>query len=60
MDKKYKEHTTKETLLPGITSDWHKTTVIDRQTGEKGVGRDYDKSKSIEKAYKDLREKRGH
>lgn len=60
MGKKYKEYTTKDTLIPGITPDWHKTTVTDRETGERGEGVDYDKGKAIEKAYQDLREKQGH
>ena len=52
-----RETTSKESLITGITPSWHKTTVRDLDTGKTGVGRDYNKGKSISKAYKDLREK---
>ena len=53
---KVKEYTRKVGFL---WDEWWETTVVD-ENGNKGIGRDRDKQKSIEKAYKDLREKRGH
>jgi len=56
--KKVKEHTTKESFL-GIDS-WHKSILYNPQTGKiEGVGRSRDKGDSIDKAYKDRRERRG-
>jgi hypothetical protein len=53
---KIKEYTRKGGFLG---DEWWETTVVDEK-GNKGVGRDRDKQKSIEKAYKNLRERRGH
>jgi hypothetical protein len=51
-----REYTRKSGFLG---DEWWETTVVDKK-GKKGIGRDRDKQKSIEKAYKDLREKRGY
>lgn len=56
-DKKVTERTEKVTPLFSSTP-WYKTTVTDKE-GNVGVGWSQDKQESIEKAYKDLREKRG-
>jgi len=53
---KVKEYTKKGGFLG---DEWWETTVVDEK-GNKGIGRDRDKGTSIEKAYKDLREKRGY
>jgi len=52
-----REYTTRDGI-PLIDS-WWKTTVVDEK-GNKGTGADRDKRGSIEKAHKDLRERRGY
>ncbi len=56
-DKRYKESTHYEPRI--IFPSTHTTTVKDRETGKTGKGESVDKNKSIERAYKDLREKQG-
>ncbi|MCD6562548.1 MAG: hypothetical protein J7K23_01375 [Thermoproteales archaeon] len=55
MGKRYSEHTEKK----GLFDDYYETHVTDRETGKRGKGVDRDKGKSIDKAWKDLRERQG-
>lgn len=54
---KFRENTRKD---GGILTPTHfKTTVTDTKTGNQSVGRSYDRNESIDRAWKDLREKTG-
>jgi len=60
MGKRYIEQTKKESPhLLGLGPDAYHTTVTDTKTGERGEGWSRDKGESIDRAWKDLREKQG-
>ncbi|MBT9170398.1 MAG: hypothetical protein DDT18_00739 [Actinobacteria bacterium] len=55
---RFRENTRKD---GGILTPTHqKTTVTDTKTGKQGVGRSYDRNESIDRAWKDHREKTGN
>ena len=60
--KRYSERTTKESAFPlhkDEMFDYYKTETRDNETGKTGRGTDRDRGRSIEKSWKDLREKQG-
>jgi len=66
MGKRYSETTKEKSALPGglgyalgINDKYHEAEVKDKETGQTGRGIDTNKGKSIDKAYKELREKQG-
>lgn len=65
MGKRYKESTLENADLEDVLgliitgSSTYKTIVKDSETGKTGTGKSSDRQKSIERAWKNLREKQG-